>query len=302
MSHSASPSAPASLAVMSHHQKSETICVLTAALDGSVTEWANGIELRGFNQVLVQTFAKWDELSSFESVPQVLILDVADATIPERLIPWLAKIPTIVLSPEMNDDQVIQWHDWGVVDVLVKPVNQTYLTTRILNALEKGALINQLVQREQLLAASGVYDSDVRLFNPPYWEQLVYDALRKLPKRSGGELSRQYFSVVSVQLVSAITAQPVRFSESGCYKALADEMVSVCRGTDILGRFGSDYIGILLPVTHQHQAEILCQRLEAALTRVLPSTPKLGLVFRAIEIASADVTVPEVLAALSGPV
>lgn len=291
---------------LSQVSKSETILILGHSPEGSLPSWANDIQLRGFNQIAYQSFAHWEKLGTFDFVPQVLLLDVNQVEgVPERLMAWVKDVPTLVLLNELNEDALIYWHDFGAVDVLARPagqVEQTYLMTRILNALERGSLLNRLEQREKLLASSGVYDADVRLFNAPYWEQLVYDALRQLPQsdQHQEDVSRQVFSLVSVQLVSALTGEPVRFGESGCYKALADEVVSVCRGTDIVGRFGQDYLGVLLPATRQHQAEILCQRLDNALTRVLPSAPKMGLMFKAIEVTSSQATVPELLQSIMG--
>lgn len=279
-------------------QKSDTILVLSDARSPSSATWATDIQLRGFNQVRHQSLSLWLKSPKIEDVPHLFVIDLGEQmSLPDALIPWVRKAPMIVVMNHFDEDQFIQLYDLGVQDVLIHPVNSTYLSTRLLSALDKSALCQKLEKRERLLAASGVYDPDVRLFNAPYWEQLVYEEVRKLPTQHFVDAVN--FSLISVQLISGVTGQPVRLSESGCYKALADELLSVCRGTDIAGRFGEDLMGVLLPATQQHQAELLCQRLEASLKKVLPLSSNLRLVFRAVEVNSSTYKIPEILSALS---
>lgn len=221
-------------------------------------EMKPSISLRGFDRVKCYALDQAGVIIR-DHPPDLVIIDPQghDQEALALIANLRHSVPVIFLAEGFDEDLFLSCFDAGAKDFLVKPVNPSYLISRILLALDSRRLREQLGQRNVVLRELSVIGRYSGVFTTEY--------LVKMLKREVENLSRDDstpLSLIVVQLEGFDTRLAVDSTfKQVLYRQVADALMRCCRGADIIGEYFEDKFAIILPSTGINGAETVSARI-----------------------------------------
>jgi diguanylate cyclase (GGDEF)-like protein len=232
-------------------QYSDKIFIVSQTTD-RMEALKTSIHLRGFDRA--KCFRMDDFYLRFQSIlaedtPDLILLDPEGPVLQSvALLQKLSEraegehpIPVILLAETFDEDAFLTCYDAGAKDYLVKPVNQAYLTSRILIALDESRLRKNLLQRDLILRDLTVITDKTNIFSKDYF-------LKSL-QREMETLSEEGFVSLLILDVDGYANLSDATQREAIEKIIADCMKHSCRGGDIVGEFYNNQFAIILPNT-----------------------------------------------------
>jgi diguanylate cyclase (GGDEF)-like protein len=217
----------------------------------------NSINLRGFDRVKTYLLDESPGLVA-DHPPDLLIID-PEGRYKEAL--GLIKtfknaVPVIMLGESFEEDTFLECFDGGARDFLVKPVNPSYLISRVLVALDSRRLRDQLTQRDRVLEDINAIGRESRVFSTEYLVKFL-----KWEVEGIGREQTPSLSIVIIQLedMDARLAVDLEFKRR-LYQDAARIIQDCCRGGDVIGEYFEDKFAVLLPNTGIDGAENVSNR------------------------------------------
>lgn len=198
---------------------------------------------------------------AMEIQPDLILLDVDLAAAPDgyevcRQLKTLAQtmnIQVIFLSGAASTDDKIKGLNLGAVDYITKPFEAAELQARVGAALRTRRLLELLERKAMIDGLSG-------LWNRTYLNQQV-ESLLALSARSG---STWTCLMIDIDHFKAVNDTHGHLIGDSVLQHVAAIVSDACRQQDVVCRYGGEEFAVLLPETPLAGAEILAERIRAA--------------------------------------
>lgn len=204
--------------------------------------------------------------------PDAILLDIdmpgMDGIEVLRLLkvdPDLHEIPVLMLSAHSSPEHKTTTFELGAVDYVTKPFEFVELQVRLRSALRVRELITLLAQRAQLDGLTG-------LWNRHFFDCTLKQSLARA-ERYQHALSLAMLDIDHFKAINDMYGHPAGDLVLGC---VARTMQRECRGTDSACRYGGEEFAIIMPDTDAPEAQLVCERIRAAIERMdWPTAPGL---------------------------
>lgn len=185
----------------------------------------------------------------------VAVLDRVDQQ-PNWLLPILDTYPpTVVVLPQWHDEAAVSLFDANVADILVPPLPDVYLATRLLQALARDDEYQRLAQAYEVLTHHNLRSPE-GVWSASAWSALSHPLL---------EATFQHH-----QPLSAVIWQPNTMSPQ-VLEQLRYQLVGLCRGDDIvMTTTDNHHLAVVLPHTSKQACQGFLQRIQQAVPGLLP--------------------------------
>lgn len=172
--------------------------------------------------------------------------------------PATLDVPVIIISGHSTMQDKVTAFDLGAVDYVTKPFEPTELRVRVRSALRLARLVQMLAQRAQVDGLTGL------------WNRTYFDARCAECVSTNDRHSRP----LAVALLDADHFKSVNdtFGHPAgdlVLQGISDVLRKQCRTTDIPCRYGGEEFAILMPDTAPDDARILCERIRAAIEKIV---------------------------------
>ncbi len=220
-------------------------------------EMKSSINLRGFDRVKCYSLDQAAAIIT-DHPPDLIIIDPEGKY--KEAIGLIGNfqhtVPVIFLAETFEEDLFLNCFDAGAKDFLVKPVNSSYLVSRVLLALDSRRLREQLEQRDVVLKDLAVIGKYSNVFTT---EHVVKMLKREVERLSGENLPALSLLVVQLEGFDTRLAVDADFKRF-LYHHVANILIRCCRGSDIIGEYFEDKFAIILPSTGVDGAETVSTR------------------------------------------
>jgi len=236
-------------------QANDAIYIITET-PARADELKRTVVLRGYDEILCIPYEGASVLLK-ANPPALLIVDMeGDTEKTARLMEQLSStVRSLVLADAFDESLFVTCHDHGARDFIVKPVEEAYLVSRIIRALQEHRMEQSMFQKDRILVDMGVLSAHSGVFTTPY--------LLKLLKQQAEAISpygEESLSLLVLQMEGYQSPLP---------EALAQELLSTvgnviresARGFDLVGEYFSDKFAVILPHTGRRGAKALANRL-----------------------------------------
>lgn len=252
-----------------HQTNQVAIVASTAAQAQELQQW---VGLRGFDQV--RTYSLDEAIEALLAEPVDLILLDVDAHWGHLGLTLLKELPgcppSLVLASQFDEELFLSFHEAGARDFLLKPVNASYLMSRVLQALEERHNVLQLTHWQGLLRELDVLSSVSQAYSSVYFQRLLGLALQRLMPQvtSAGQTpgNGPLLCLVALQLdyqqFQALEA-PKQQEVMGWLGRLLQKTIRV---KDAVGEWAPGTFLVLLTQTGQSGVRAVQARLEENLT------------------------------------
>lgn len=249
---------------MAIHHADNVFIVTTSAARGE--EILSMLSLRGFDEVKLLSFEQAAPMVVHKN-PDLLIIDPEGTMTPVlALLQDLKSLPAVETAPSLmllaeqfDEDQFLTFHDAGVREYLVKPLNSAYLVSRVLAVLDDRRLKANMNLREKLLQELSVFTRDSGVFTAEYFKRMIAMSAtdRKPPKRLGLVLLTCQGQPALSTLENTFRHQITTF--------VAEALKVASRSSDVIGSLGPDTFALMLFGTGLDG----CEQVTVRLTRSL---------------------------------
>ncbi len=173
-------------------------------------------------------------------------------------------IPVIVLSGQQSPQDKVTAFELGAVDYITKPFEFTELRVRVRSALRMHQLVQMLAQKAQIDGLTGLWN---RTYFDNRWTEEHARATRH-----GHPISVAVLDVDHFKSVNDTFGHP---AGDAVLQGLAKIARREARNTDLACRYGGEEFVLIMPDTRAHEAEILLERVRAAVeATVWPRHPQ----------------------------
>src|SRR5262245_36441940 len=200
-----------------------------------------------------------------EAQPAIIILDLdmpgMDGLSVIRHLkndPRTHHIPVVVLSGQLRPEDKVAAFDLGAVDYVTKPFELTELRVRVRSTLRLHKLLQLLAQRAQIDGLTGLWN---RAYFDQRWAEEHSRALRQ-----GHALSVAFLDLDNFKLVNDTFGHPVG---DMVLQAIAKTLQRECRTSDLACRYGGEEFVLVMPDTGPDDAALVCDRIRAAVERLV---------------------------------
>ncbi len=236
--------------------------VIIAKTEPLAEKIKESINLRGFDRVKCYSLSQ--AAGVLTDYPADLVIIDADGAYDEALglisnIEY--SIPIIFMAESYDEDLFLNCFDAGAKDFLVKPVNTSYLVSRVLVALDGRRMRDLLQQREVILKDMAVIGKYSNVFATEY---LVKMLRREVERLSSENLPVLSLMVIQLEGFDTHLAVKSEFKKM-LYQTVAQTLLQCCRGSDIVGEYFEDKFALVLPNTGLDGAESVSDRVMARL-------------------------------------
>ncbi|MBX2861428.1 MAG: diguanylate cyclase [Vampirovibrio sp.] len=237
---------------------SDAIYIVTRT-QGRGDEIAKTIQLRGFDEIkcfLLTEVQNWDT----DNWPDLLIVDSEgdDAGAIKVIQSLKQAVPVVYLADSFEEDTFLTCYDAGAKDFLVKPVNSSYLVSRILILLDGGRVQRQLEKRDAVLKDLSVIGVDSEVYTTEYFLRFLKEEVERL-------LASEHWAPLCLLVVQFRGMTPELMSQQAfrtkLYAHVAKMLEQCCRGGDIVGEYLMDKFAILLPNTSTNGGQAVSKRI-----------------------------------------
>lgn len=219
-------------------------------------ELKKAVILRGFDEILCIPYDNAALL--LKANPPALALIDMEGDI-ERATRLMEQVPetvrSIVLSDTFDDALFVTCHDHGARDFLVKPVEESYLASRIIRTLQEHRVEQLGLQKDRVLVELGVVSSHSGVFTTSYLIKLLKKESEDLSPYSSEPLSLLLVQLEGYQSPLPEALQAVLLSQVG------DVIRHCARGFDQVGEYFMDKFAVILPQTGRRGAKALANRI-----------------------------------------
>lgn len=163
---------------------------------------------------------------------------------------------SIVLTASFDEPGFVACHDAGARDVLLKPVVEAYLVSRILLAFKEFRLEQALRQQASMLIDLGGISRQSGLLSHTYF-------LKKL-----AQMQEKACAGKIRQLSLVVLESDLLLSNESLIASVAQVIKTSMRGLDLAGELGEQRFGMLLPDTSVVGANALKRRLHKNLEQL----------------------------------
>lgn len=236
-------------------QANDAIYIITET-SARADELKRTVVLRGYDEILCIPYEGASVLLK-ANPPALLIVDMEGETEKTvRLMEQLsATVRSLVLAEAFDESLFVTCHDHGARDFIVKPVEEAYLVSRIIRALQEHRLEQSMLQKDRILVEMGVLSPHSGVFTTPY--------LLKVLKQQAETISPYGEDALSLLILQ------MEGYQSPLPEALAHELLATvggiiresARGFDMAGEYFSDKFAVILPHTGRRGAKALANRL-----------------------------------------
>lgn len=192
----------------------------------------------------------------------------------------LRDIPVIMVTSRTDGTDVKKALELGALDYVRKPVDEGEVIARVQSAL-------RFKQYEEKLKEMAVRDSLTGLYNHGVLVEFLEKELAK-QKRKGYGLC---FAMIDVDFFKRINDTYGHMAGDEVLKGLADILSKSVRDSDIVGRYGGEEFGIILPEVTRADSFWLCERIRRSIENyefcieqnVIRITVSIGICFKGLE-------------------
>ncbi|MBM4108408.1 MAG: diguanylate cyclase [Phycisphaerae bacterium] len=167
--------------------------------------------------------------------------------------PTTLEIPVIVLSGLQSPHDKVTAFDLGVVDYITKPFELTELRVRIRSALRMHRLLQMLAKRARIDGLTG-------LWNRAYFNQR-WEEEHGRHQRHSHPLTIALLDLDHFKSINDTYGHP---AGDAVLQGLAAILQREARAADIACRYGGEEFALILPDTTPENAQVVCERIRAA--------------------------------------
>ncbi len=196
--------------------------------------------------------------------PDAILLDIdmpgMDGIEVLRLLkvdPDLHEIPVLMLSAHSTPEHKAATFELGAVDYITKPFEFVELQVRLRSALRVRELITLLAQRAQLDGLTG-------LWNRHFFDSTLKQSLARA-ERYQHAISLAMFDIDHFKAINDMYGHP---AGDLVLSSVARTIQRECRGSDAACRYGGEEFAIIMPDTDTSEAQVVCERIGAAIERM----------------------------------
>lgn len=235
--------------------RAEVIKTLSAKVSCQYVEANNGLEAV---QILMATGAD---------------LVVCDLNMPDmdgrKLVqfirdnPKLKHVPVIVVSSESGVDNKVGLLKVGAADYVTKPFNAEELQARVQVHLELKLLRDRLKAKNAALKELSITDELTQVAN----RRSLMETLTSEISRTARYARPCSFLLIDVDHFKSVNDRYGHAAGDAALKHLAKVVAAHLREQDLLGRYGGEEFGVVLPETDRRGANVVAERLRVAIAR-----------------------------------
>ncbi len=258
--------------------------VIIAKTEASADQVKASIHLRGFDRVKCYSLDQAAGVLTDYPVDLVIMDPEGDYPKALGLMTHLdPSVPVIFMAEEYNENIFLTCFDAGAKDFLIKPVEPSYLASRVLVALDSRRIRDLLQQRDVILkemAAIGKYSN---VFATEYFVKMLRREVERLAPESLPPLSLMVIQLAGFNTRLAVNPEFKKM----LYETAAKLLLSCCRGSDIVGEYFEDKLAVILPNTGMKGVHSVSERVMTRLNgrKLLFESEEVSLI---IHIGSAD--------------
>lgn len=167
-------------------------------------------------------------------------------------------VPVIILSGKTTSEDKVTAFDLGATDYVTKPFDLAELRARLRAAMRLDHLLRLLAERADVDGLTGL--GNRAAFNKR-WKEKVAEATRY-----GLPLSLALLDVDFFKRINDTYGHP---AGDQVLVSLAQLLQNECRVPDIACRYGGEEFALIMPSTSEQDAEVVCERVRVALSRVV---------------------------------
>jgi len=196
-----------------------------------------------------------------EIKPDIILLDIMMPEMDGFVVcqnlkrePETKDIPVIMVTAKAEGADVKKALENGAFDYIKKPIDEVETLARIQAALHFKEEQDQLKERAMKDSMTGLYN-----------HALLVDLSKKeyvKAERSGVPLS---FAMLDIDFFKAVNDIYGHKAGDSVLQEIAGILAQTMRQSDIVGRYGGEEFGLILPNTTGEQAYQLCERLRSAI-------------------------------------
>ncbi len=205
------------------------------------------------------------------------------------------EVPFIFLNDSDDPDTIAETFRAGAFDFIRKPFSYVELDARVQSALSKKDIYQDLQEKNDRLRKLSVTDSLTGLYNHRYLVEQLERSFNLLTR-----FNRPFsFIMLDIDHFKRINDQYGHITGDQVLIILSNTLTANRRNTDIVGRYGGEEFGLLLPEIPSEKAERVSKRILTDI-RALTFTPqhKPGLNIR-ISVSLGVASCPDVKIATS---
>ncbi len=171
--------------------------------------------------------------------------------------PEFDEIPVIMLTSEEDIEKKIKGFEHGASDYLTKPFDEGELIARVKAHLKIKHLQDELKEKNaQLQELSGTDDLTKLANRRKFMEQFASEFARA--KRYKSELS---FLILDLDFFKQVNDSHGHLAGDSVLVQIADVMKTSVRSSDLVGRYGGEEFGLLLPETGSKGCRVYAERI-----------------------------------------
>ncbi len=176
-------------------------------------------------------------------------------------------VPVIFIAENYDEEVFLTCFDAGAKDFLIKPVNTSYLVSRVLVALDGRRMRDLLQQREIILKDMAIIGKHSNVFATEYLVKMLRREVERLTSENLPSLS-----LIVIQLEGFDTHLAVNTEfKKVLYRISSKTLLQCCRGSDIVGEYFEDKLAVILPNTGMEGAQKVSARILSRLNgRAIP--------------------------------
>lgn len=164
--------------------------------------------------------------------------------------PELKEIPVIMVTAKTEGADIKRALELGSFDYIKKPFDEIEVIARIQSAL-------RYREQQNILKEMATRDSLTRLYN----HSLLMELLEKELAKSARDNTGLAFIMLDIDHFKKVNDTYGHLVGDGVLKELASLLISSSRTGDIVGRYGGEEFGIVLPQIDLGGTRTLCERL-----------------------------------------
>ncbi|WP_189422841.1 PleD family two-component system response regulator [Devosia pacifica] len=177
-----------------------------------------------------------------------------------RTLDHARNLPIILISDEGDRAKVVRALDLGINDFILRPVERNELAARVRTQIRRYRYATELRDSVTNTMALAVTDELTGLYNRRYFDRHLSAMLSKAQSQDR-ELVLMMLDIDHFKHVNDSYGHDVG---DLVLKEFADRLRRNIRGVDLACRFGGEEFVVLMPDTDYQQAEIVAERVRAA--------------------------------------
>jgi two-component system cell cycle response regulator len=193
----------------------------------------------------------------------------------------------LLVGDESELPRLTKGLDLGANDYLVRPVDRNELLARARTQIRRKRLQDRLRENQQRSLSLALTDELTGLYNRRY----LFAHLEEMIARRAHAGSDVAVLVLDIDHFKAVNDRHGHLGGDDVLRELAQRMLRQVRSVDLVSRFGGEEFVVVMPDTDLIGAEIVAERLRAAIARApfaLPSTREQVPITISIGVAAAE--------------